>query len=141
MRRWRTAFGAVALAGLLFVVSVACSRGSATLEGTRWRLIAWTLSSLDPSAFVITAEFSRGQISGQSGVNSYGGPCKVGPGKAFAVGELAGTLMAGAEPAMRAESAYLMLLSQARSYQMADGRLTLYDAGGQELLIFEAANG
>jgi len=59
------------------------------------------------------------------------------PGSAFSVGELVVTLMAGPEPAMRAERAYLTLLAQARSYEVADGTLTLYDGGGNESLIFE----
>ncbi len=46
--------------------------------------------------------------------------------------------MAGPEPAMRAEQAYLTLLGQVGSYKMADGRLTLYDAGGNESLLYEA---
>ena len=48
--------------------------------------------------------------------------------------------MAGPEPAMRAESGYLQLLGQARAYERSDGRLTLYDAGGNELLGFAAAS-
>jgi heat shock protein HslJ len=72
-------------------------------------------------------------------VNRYGGPYKAGPGNAFSVGELESTLMAGPEEAMRAERAYLTLLGQARSYRVADGILTLYDEGGNESLIFEAA--
>ena len=39
---------------------------------------------------------------------------------------------------MRAESAYLTLLSQAKSYKL-DGRgLTLFDQNGNESLIFES---
>lgn len=40
---------------------------------------------------------------------------------------------------MRAESAYLTLLGQARSFKMAGGRLTLYDQGENESLLFEVA--
>jgi heat shock protein HslJ len=47
--------------------------------------------------------------------------------------------MAGPEPAMRAEGAYLTLLGQARAYRVEAGRLTLFDAGGNESLLFEAA--
>jgi heat shock protein HslJ len=46
--------------------------------------------------------------------------------------------MAGPEPAMRAEGAYLTLLGQARSYRVEADRLTLFDAGGNESLFFEA---
>jgi heat shock protein HslJ len=44
--------------------------------------------------------------------------------------------MAGPEPAMRAEHAYLTLLQQARSYSISGRTLTLYDAHGNESLIF-----
>ena len=48
------------------------------------------------------------------------------------------TLMAGPEPLMAAESAYLKLLEGCDSFQVADGVLTL-STGGNETLIYEAA--
>jgi heat shock protein HslJ len=118
---------------------VGCARGHAALDGTQWRLTEWTLSSLDAQEFDITAQFEDGKMSGHGGVNSYGGPYALGPGSAFSVGQIASTEMAGPEPAMRAEGAYLTLLGQARSYRVEAGRLTLLDAGGNESLSFEAA--
>jgi heat shock protein HslJ len=140
-------------AGLLIAASLialaGCSSGSGSLgsgsadvsplDGTQWRLTEWTLSSLSPTDFTITAAFANGQISGSSGVNTYSGQCKLGPGAAFSAGPLASTQMAGPEPAMRAETAYLTLLGQAQSYKTAAGRLTLFDKGGNESLFFEAA--
>ena len=116
-----------------------CAGGQSALEGTQWRLTEWTLSSLDPRDFDITAEFADGKISGRGGVNAYGGPYTLGARRSFKVGSIASTEMAGAEPAMRAEGAYLTLLGQARSYRVDAGRLTLLDAGGNESLVFEAA--
>ncbi len=113
--------------------------GPSALEGTQWRLTEWTLSSLDPRDFDITAEFANGKIGGSGGVNAYGGPYTLGARRSFKVGSIASTEMAGAEPAMRAEGAYLTLLGQARSYRVEAGRLTLLDAGGNESLVFEAA--
>ena len=131
----------VAASLLLMTVSLVavagCSLASSPLEGTRWRLVEWTLSSLRAADFTITASFSDGQISGSSGVNTYGGPCKVGPGASFSAGQLAMTEMAGPEPAMRAETAYLTLLGQASSYKVAGDRLTLYDKGENVSLVFE----
>lgn len=140
--RWLTA---ALLAALALVALFACSdcggsAAGASLDGTHWRLSAWTLSSLDPADFSITAQFAKGQISGHSGVNTYGGPYKAGPGDAFSAGPLASTEMAGPEPAMRAETAYLTLLGQARSFKVAGGRLTLYDKAGNESLVFDAAD-
>jgi heat shock protein HslJ len=138
VRRSRTL--AAALIVIESLVAVAgCSSDSHALDGTRWRLSGWTLNSLSPADFMITAQFANGQISGSSAVNTYGGPYKLGPGAAFSAGRLASTLMGGREPEMRAESAYMTLLGQARSYKMADGKLTLYDKRGNESLIFEAA--
>jgi heat shock protein HslJ len=117
--------------------SLSTASAGSSLDGTRWKLTGWTLNSLNPADFTITARFAEGQISGNSGVNTYGGPYRIGPGAAFSAGPLASTQMAGPEPAMRAETAYLTLLGQAKSYKMAGGVLTLYDGGGNESLIFE----
>ena len=131
---------AVLLIAVSLMALVGCRPTPSPLDGTYWRLTEWTLSSLNPVDFTIMAQFADGQISGNSGVNTYGGPCKLGRGAAFSVGPLACTEMAGPEPAMRAEAAYLALLDQATSYKMADRKLTLYDKGGNESLIFEAAS-
>ncbi len=112
---------------------------SAALDGTSWRLAGWSASSLDPQAFTITAQFDDGRIGGTSAVNSYGGEYTTESGGAFAVGEIAQTLMAGPDDAMRAESIYHELLRTAESYRLDNTTLTLFDGNGNELLIFEAA--
>lgn len=124
---------------LLAMLSLAagCSSGSGQLDGTDWRLAQWTVSSLDPADFVLTAAFADERVSGSSGVNSYSGSYKTDSGGAFEMEEVSSTSMAGPEPAMRAESAFLTLLRQARSFTVAGGKLTLYDEGGNESLIFE----
>jgi heat shock protein HslJ len=129
-------------APLLALAGCSSDTGSSdggSLDGTQWRLTEWTLSSLDPADFTITAQFADGQVSGNSCVNTYSGSYQAGPGEAFSVQQIAVTEMAGPEPAMRAESAYLTLLGQATSFKVADGRLTLYDQGGNESLLFDAA--
>jgi heat shock protein HslJ len=115
------------------------SSDTGSLDGTEWRLTEWTLSSLDPADFTITAGFAEGRVSGNSGVNTYSGSYQVGPDDAFSVVQIAATEMGGPEPAMRAESAYLTLLGQAKSFKVANSRLTLYDQGGNESLLFDAA--
>jgi len=121
---------------LIMMTLTGCLPASNPLEGTEWTLTEWTVSSSDPAAFTITVAFADGQLSGSSGVNRYGGTYQAGPGDRFSVSPLTSTLMGGPEPAMRAESAYLTLLSQATSYQVAGSRLTLFDANGNESLIF-----
>jgi heat shock protein HslJ len=129
---------ALSLLALCLFALAACSGGGSSLEGTQWRLTGWTLSSLDPAGFTITAQFADGNISGSSGVNTYNGGVTLGSDGAFLVGTLATTLMAGTDDAMRAEGAYMTLLAQGKSYKVSGGTLTLYDQGGNESLIFEA---
>ena len=131
----------VAFVALVTVVAAGCSGEGDPLAGTRWRLTEWTMSSLSPADFTITAAFDGGKISGSSGVNGYSGPYETGSGRAFEIGPLVTTEMAGPEPAMRAEGAYLTLLAQARSYELAGGRLTLFDGNGNVSLVFDAAGG
>lgn len=139
MRRMRLL--ATALLALVLVAGAlaGCSAGSASLNGTSWKLTGWTVSSLDPSKFEIIATFDDGRISGRSGVNSYNGPVKTDASGSFSAGQLATTLMAGSPEAMRAESAYLKLLAAAKSYLVSGDKLTLLDGNGNESLIFTRA--
>lgn len=130
-----TALAALAATAL----ALAACADSAALDGTSWRLVGWSLSSLDPQQFTITAQFDEGRIGGTSAVNSYGGDYSTGSGGAFSVGEIAQTLMAGPEEDMRAEAAYHELLRAAQSYRLDDTTLTLFDGNGNESLVFEAA--
>jgi heat shock protein HslJ len=123
---------------LLAVCLSACARTS-SLDGTSWRLESWSVSSLDPQNFTITAIFDDGRVGGTSAVNSYGADYRTGSGNAFSVGEVVQTLMAGPEDAMRAESAYIELLRASTSYKLNGTTLTLYDASGNESLVFSAA--
>jgi len=77
--------------------------------------------------------------SRRSGLSASHHETETGAGGAFSVGAIARTEMAGPEPAMRAETAYLALLGQATSCAREDGTLTLFDEGGNESLIFSAA--
>jgi inhibitor of cysteine peptidase len=124
-------------------VQVEAASGGATaqaLDGTAWKLEAWSVSSLDPADFEITAQFENGRISGKSAVNLYGGQYTADASGAFGVGMLISTLMAGSGPAMLAEAAYTGLLGQARSYAVDGDELTLLGEGGNELLIFGTAS-
>jgi heat shock protein HslJ len=138
-RRWHVIAGFLVLAVALGVTVGCSSLGADPLNGTQWRLTGWSVSSMDPASVTITMKFADGQVSGNSGVNSYGGPYTAGPGGSLTLGALAMTEMAGPEPAMRAESAYQTLLAQVGSFKLADGKLTLFDKGGNESLIFEPA--
>jgi heat shock protein HslJ len=129
----------VALA-LAAVATAGCGESAPTLEGTSWRLTGWSISSQDPNDFTITAEFKDGRIGGTSAVNQYGGPYTAGDDGSFSVGDLASTMMAGPEADMKAEASYLTLLAAAKKYEVDGDTLTLCDAGGNESLVFAAAD-
>ncbi|MEO6366326.1 MAG: META domain-containing protein [Luteimonas sp.] len=124
---------AVALAGC-------AHQGTTALDGTRWTLAGWSISSQRAGGTGITAAFSDGKITGHGGVNTYGGAYTA-AAETFSVASLHMTEMAGSESRMRAERAYMTLLEQAASYKRVDGVLTLYDHGGNESLVFEPASG
>ena len=106
----------------------------------RWRAIPADAARLQGSEGATHADLSPRRAawdaSGETADNDtlqHGGvPCLAGGGP------LVSTEMAGPEPAMRAEGAYLTLLGQARSYRVDAGRLTLFDGDGNESLIFAA---
>jgi heat shock protein HslJ len=106
------------------------------LQGTSWKLKSWSVSSIDPASITITATFADGRVSGNSGVNSYSGPYKLGASHSFSAGPFVATQMGGPEPAMRAESIVLTLLGQAKSYNLTGSKLTLLDRSGNETLRF-----
>jgi len=118
-------------------VLTGCGTAHSPLEGTEWRLVSWTLSSLYAPQFNITARFAGGMVSGFSGVNEYSGPCRARADGAFMAGFVTSTLKAGPEAAKRAEGAYLALLREATSFRLEGDTLTFYDANGNVSLIFE----
>ena len=126
----------LALAIFVFAGCESLIPGEGELAGTEWRLSAWSDSSIDPSQFTITADFSASHISGTSAVNYYSGPYGATASHLFSVGELQMTLMGGSEEAMRAESTYFELLWQACKFTVNQTTLTLLDAFNNELLIF-----
>ncbi len=134
-------FVALTISVVVFGVAGCWGFGNDThvLDGTAWRLTGWNLSSVDPNAFTITAQFADGKISGHSAVNTYGGPYTAGPGAAFSVGDLAVTEMGGPVADMRAEQAYFAALGEARSFKRSGDRLTLFDEHGNAVLIFQAS--
>lgn len=133
------------LVGLMvgtLVVVPGCGSGSGGaqdpkgLEGVEWLLTGASVSSVDLGAAGITASFDGERMGGFSGVNTYGGPYTTDADGGFSAGPLSSTLMAGPEPAMAAEQAFLKLIEGCDGYTLVDGTLTLLQ-GGNEQLVFE----
>ncbi|MDO8964920.1 MAG: META domain-containing protein [Coriobacteriia bacterium] len=108
------------------------------LTGGEWTLTGSSMSSTDMSATGITASFDGKRIMGFSGVNQYGGDYTATSAGVLKLGELSSTMMAGPEPLMQVESAYLALLKDCDGYRIDAGTLTL-TTGGNDTLIFERA--
>jgi len=132
----RVALIVLAVAGVLSLPAFLLLGGQSTLDGTSWRLEAWSVSATDPTAFTITATFADGQISGTSAVNSYGGPYKASRTGIFSSGPMNSTAMGGPPDAMRAEQTFFALLGQVKRYSRLEDALTLMDANRNPLLIF-----
>jgi heat shock protein HslJ len=142
-RRLMMAFSAAVLAAAVLGAE-ACGGDEtdpAALDGTNWKLAGWSVSSLAPADFTITADFEDARISGTSVVSSYGGPYETGPGDDFSIGPLSSTMGGGTEDEGRAERIYFDLLKAVESYAREGDALTLYDAEGNESLVFELVPG
>ena len=83
------------LIAVSLIALAGCKLATSQLEDAQWKLVGWSISSINPADVTITAKFEDGQISGSGGVNSYADPCRLGSGDAFSAGQIAATTMAG----------------------------------------------
>ncbi|MDP2300720.1 MAG: META domain-containing protein [Coriobacteriia bacterium] len=136
------ALSALIAVGLGLLVAAGCTAiGSAgDLENAEWSLVASSVSSSNLGAAGITARFADGLVGGTGGVNSYGAEYELGRSGAIETGDVTSTLIAAVdEEANAAEAAYFALLREVAAYRVDGTILTLSDAGGNELLVFERA--
>jgi hypothetical protein len=90
------------------------------LGGTRWRA-----DIAAPGGEAPTLEFGDPwRIAGSTGVNRYFGSYEL-PGDEIVFGVVGSTMMAGPEPAMRVEHAFLTLLSGTQPVEIAAGELRI----------------
>ena len=121
-----------------------CGTFAAQQEGNPdLTLTVWNLSSLIGKELVagsgITAELTAdGKISGSSGCNQYAGIYKVDGNRILISSPLSSTLMACSQEIMDQETAYLEALGETRLFTASQDRLTFKDAGGNDLLVFNA---
>lgn len=127
----------IALAFAVSALGLAACSGGTDLEGTSWRLTEWSVSAQSASEFETTLEFKKAELGGKAPVNSYGGSYEAKSSGSIEIGDVNRTLMAGPEPANRAEETYFKLLEQVERYEVSGETLTLSDANGNERLIYE----
>lgn len=120
---------------------------SAGLVNKVWKLVKWQqkdqLVTLEKSGRGITLQFTpEGQVSGTASVNRLTGSYKLEGKNGLAFGEgMAVTKMAGPEPLMAQERAFLTDLPTITTYSLEGGNLRLSDAGGDTTMTFEEMKG
>jgi putative lipoprotein len=105
------------------------------LEGTRW-VLARGLTAL-PDGTPVDAMFEEGRIDGQGPCNRYFADATF-DGASLAIGPVGATKMSCGAALDRAEQAYHAALGKVAAFAIAGAELTLLDADGKELLVFEA---
>ena len=110
------------------------------LIGTGWTLTGYVHNGTPAQALIgttVTLDFGDdGSIAGSAGCNRYFASYNV-KGTAITIGQAGSTMMYCDAPGlMDQESAYLTLLSQAKTITVESDRLTLSDAKGTTILSF-----
>lgn len=110
--------------------------GSAVaLDDTRWILVRG-LAEL-PDGTTVDAVFGDGRVAGQGPCNRYFADATV-DGSSLAIGPVGATKMSCGPALDGAEQAYVAALGTVAAFAIADSTLTLLDANGGELLVYEA---
>ncbi len=129
---------------MLGLLAAACSAGPGTggqLEGTDWVLRSYAEEGslvTVPETLFADAEFTANRVSGFSGCNDFHARYRAG-GRTLFISESASTLMACSDEANAFESAYLAGLAASRFYSQRRDTLTIFDAQGTTVLVFDAA--
>ena len=132
-----------ALAVLALVVA-ACSPGDASggqLDGTDWVLRSYELDgtlTIVPDNLYADAEFAAQRVRGFAGCNEFDALYRAG-GRTLFISQAAVTLRACDEETMAFEQAVLGLLNSSRTYTARRDTLTIYGAGRNEILVYDAA--
>jgi heat shock protein HslJ len=112
-----------------------------SLTGTSWNLVALAGEDIDPALPAVTLRFDAdGTLGGFDGCNRYRGAFSVAGTAIHIPSEMATTRAACREPLTRRASAYAEALGRAASFAVDANRLSLQDAAGREVAVFEAGS-
>ena len=112
-----------------------------SLTGTSWTLVALAGEDIDPALPAVTLRFGEdGTLSGFDGCNRYRGAFSIDGTAIHIPGEMATTRAACREPLTSRASAYAEALGRAASFAIDANRLSLQDAAGREVAVFEAGS-
>jgi heat shock protein HslJ len=107
------------------------------LEGS-WKLA--TLNGAAADATVpSTLTMNGGKANGNAGVNQFNGSYDAPSDGVLTFGELATTMMAGPDNAMKQEQDFLKALADTKKFTTEDGALVLMDGDDAKLAVLKAA--
>jgi len=137
-------------AAILVLLAVSAGAGDGTppgkleaeLGGTAWKLVRMvregTESTLAADAVPTITIEAGGKVHGLATLNRYFGHVEIGDSGHLAwSAPLGSTMMAGPEPLMDQETAFLQALQATRKMSLREGRLVLEDDTGRTRLEFE----
>lgn len=117
------------------VASPSPAAAAVALDGTRWVLVRG-LAEL-PDGATVDAVFGDGRVAGQAPCNRYFADATV-DGSSLTIGPVGATKMSCGPALDAAEEAYVAALGNVTAFAVAGSTLTLLDANGGELLVYEA---
>ncbi|MBM3138491.1 MAG: META domain-containing protein [Chloroflexi bacterium] len=131
----------VLIASLLAGCSLLAPAGGSNVnfEGTTWILISYRGNDANTELGSV-AIFQNGEVGGFGGCNLYGGKYTLESGNnRIEIVDLVSTLIYCEEPAdlMDQEMALVGILSDATRYEVANGRLKIYNSNNEELIFKE----
>jgi heat shock protein HslJ len=111
--------------------------GALELEGVTWTLSDKTDLGVPLGDVDVTARFLAGQVGGTSGCNQYRGTYVRNGDQLTIQPNVASTLIACPAPQSAVEAAYLKVLPTVATYAINDTTLTLSNAAGKVVLVYD----
>ena len=112
------------------------------IEGITWQLVEYIVGgdavATVPDGVTATLLLQGGHAGGSGGCNTFTGDYTL-DGQSLAFGPLASTLMLCEGPGGEVETVYFATLPLVTGWSSDGGRLSLTDAGGSPVLVFEPA--
>ena len=130
--------GIIVVLVLLAGCSSLNSSSGGTLTGQTWVLTELAGQPLVADSGISASFSTDGTVSGSAGCNRYNGKYTVsGDSLTFSV-NMAMSMMMCEQAVMDQETAYINTLGQVKTYSVADSQLTLKDASGKTILVFQS---
>jgi heat shock protein HslJ len=118
----------------MFIVSATTAFAASPNGVAQGEWVLETVTGKRPSlAEPVTMQIAGDRLSGSDGCNRINAGISFGRNNIMRVGQIASTMMACAEPAMRFAQSYANALNSVRRYSIQNGKLVLLDAKGRQV--------